>query len=363
MRGTVTAGLAGATIGVEYSPGIWDGLTKTVVFRGSVTKDVVTNDTTIEIPWETLTEPGKRLQVGFYGVDDDGKQIIPTVWADLGRIQPGADPSGDPSTDPSLPVWGQIADRVEDIAKDVEELKQGGGPGTPGVPGTDGEDGGYYTPAVTQLDEDTIQFAFTPSKADMPAVEPVAVELPVGQGSGGNAVQYVPQELTDEQKAQARDNIGATTVEEVLAQIPGSGGETSEMLMDTITIEEDGVTSITRTLEHECTRILIKTTIKQASANANLRLTINRDTYIGAIANGISAKWDACSIYLLILDKPLGQIYSFMSQHTNSFGNSVQPDWTVKSMSRNIVHVDLYASSGELPNGSKIEIYGVRADA
>lgn len=33
-----------------------------------------------------------------------------------------------------------------------------------------------------------------------------------GTGTGGNAVQYVPQVLTPEQKAQARANIGATAV-------------------------------------------------------------------------------------------------------------------------------------------------------
>lgn len=194
MRMPVTAGLVGATIEVEYAAGIWEGLTKTVVFRGATTKDVVTNDTTIEIPWEVLTKPNERLQVGFYGVDDDEKQIIPTIWADLGRIQPGADPSGDPSTDPSLPVWGQIADRVEGIAQDVEELKQGGGPSTPGA---DCEDGGYYIPELSQPDEDTIQFAFKPSKADMPAVEPFTVELPAGQGSGGN-VEYVGVEPAED---------------------------------------------------------------------------------------------------------------------------------------------------------------------
>lgn len=62
-----------------------------------------------------------------------------------------------------------------------------GPPGPAGPIGKNGEDGGYYTPVVTQLDEDTIQFDFTPSRADMPAVDPVTVELPVGQGSGGNA--------------------------------------------------------------------------------------------------------------------------------------------------------------------------------
>ena len=55
--------------------------------------------------------------------------------------------------------------------------------------GTQGPMGPYYTPAVTQLDEDTVQFEFTPSKPDMPAVNPVTVELPAGQGSGENADQ------------------------------------------------------------------------------------------------------------------------------------------------------------------------------
>lgn len=50
-----------------------------------------------------------------------------------------------------------------------------------------GKDGGYYTPAVTQLDEKTVQFDFTPSKEGMPAVESVTVELPVGEDSGENA--------------------------------------------------------------------------------------------------------------------------------------------------------------------------------
>ena len=131
-REIITAGLVGTTILVEYAPGIWDGLTKTVVFRGSVSKDVITNDTTIEIPPEVLTEPNKRLSVGFCGMDHENRLVIPTIWADLGLIQPGADPSGDTSTDPGLPVWGQIASRVEEIAEDVEQLKQTGGGGSGG---------------------------------------------------------------------------------------------------------------------------------------------------------------------------------------------------------------------------------------
>ena len=59
------------------------------------------------MPWELLQSPGCRLWAGVYGTNPDGSLQIPTVWADLGVIQPGADPSGDESTEPTLPVWEQ----------------------------------------------------------------------------------------------------------------------------------------------------------------------------------------------------------------------------------------------------------------
>ena len=46
--------------------------------------------------------------------------------------------------------------------------------------GADGADGGYYTPAVTQTAENTMQVEFTPSKTTMPAVSGKAITLPAG---------------------------------------------------------------------------------------------------------------------------------------------------------------------------------------
>lgn len=66
----------------------------------------------------------------------------------------------------------------------IEKLR--GPQGQTGPSGQDGEDGGYYTPAVTQPSDNTLSFAFTPSKSDMPTVQPVQVTLPAGTGSGGN---------------------------------------------------------------------------------------------------------------------------------------------------------------------------------
>lgn len=39
-------------------------------------------------------------------------------------------------------------------------------------------------------------------------------------GGSADAVLYTEQNLTEEQKAQARENIGVATIEEVLAALP-----------------------------------------------------------------------------------------------------------------------------------------------
>lgn len=49
-----------------------------------------------------------------------------------------------------------------------------------------GGNGGHYTPAVTQPDKNTMKVEFSPSKGDMPAIEPVTVSLPAGpEGAPG----------------------------------------------------------------------------------------------------------------------------------------------------------------------------------
>lgn len=141
FRDLIPAGLVGGYITVEYFDPLWDGLTKTVVFKRiekkdkitNATKDVITNATTIEIPPELIATPEMILQVGFYGTNAERVQVIPTLWADLGMIQPAADPSGDTTTDPTLPVYAQLAQRVGTLEDKVENLKPGGSTGGGGV--------------------------------------------------------------------------------------------------------------------------------------------------------------------------------------------------------------------------------------
>lgn len=168
-RIAVPAGLVGGYILVRYADSAWESLVKTVVFRGGETRDVVTGSSIVQIPPETIAV-GKELYVGFYGTDTKGTLAVPTIWASLGVVVEATDPSGDESTDPSLPVWAQLAQRVENLEKY----------------GTGGSSGGTG-------------------------------------GTAEGAVLYTAQKLTEEQKAQARENIQAASDEElgsILEDVP-----------------------------------------------------------------------------------------------------------------------------------------------
>ena len=85
--------------------------------------------------------------------------------------------------------------------------------GADGAPGADGADGGYYTPSVTQPTDSTMQVAFSPSQADMAAVEPVTVALPSGSNREMLEVEY---DFSDEYVAAAKFTLPATLKRGVL---------------------------------------------------------------------------------------------------------------------------------------------------
>lgn len=79
--------------------------------------------------------------------------------------------------------WGYISQNSKNITEHIKGLVNNI---VEREPSADGADGGYYTPVVTQPDDNTLQFDFTPSDPEMPSVTPVQVTLP-SQDSGGNA--------------------------------------------------------------------------------------------------------------------------------------------------------------------------------
>lgn len=142
-RKVIPAGIIGAQVEFDYDEDIWHELHKTVVFKGAVTKDVVTDANIVTIPHEVVEKPFFQLSIGVYGVNADGNIVIPTLWEDIGDILDATTPSGDtnPDPDPSPPVWAQIQamignlDELETTARNnlvaaVNEVAQSGGGGS-----------------------------------------------------------------------------------------------------------------------------------------------------------------------------------------------------------------------------------------
>lgn len=118
---TLTSGMVGKKVKLEFSED-WKGLTKTAVFRaGSVTRDVVGVSDVAVIPAEVLARPLQQLFVGVYGVSHDGS-VTPTIRAAGPRILPGVDPSGDAGAAPELPVWAQMELRMANLEQRAGDL-------------------------------------------------------------------------------------------------------------------------------------------------------------------------------------------------------------------------------------------------
>ena len=144
---TLTAGMVGAAVTFSFSGEAWAALEKIAVFRaGNVRRDVTAwENGTCAIPWECLRMPGEHLLAGVYGADGDGTVVIPTVYADCGVIQPGADPTGDPAADPDTPFFTPMLERALAEAKASGLFDGAAGPaGAPGAKGDKGEKGDAF---------------------------------------------------------------------------------------------------------------------------------------------------------------------------------------------------------------------------
>ena len=147
---TLTCGMVGAAVEFAFSGDVWAALRKIAVFRaGSVQRSVEQADWTgsvCTIPWECLAYAGERLLVGIYGMDNSGEIVVPTIYADCGWIQPGADPSADPAAEPTAPFYTALLEDALAKAKASGAFDGARGKDGPAGPqGPKGEDGGSYT--------------------------------------------------------------------------------------------------------------------------------------------------------------------------------------------------------------------------
>lgn len=140
----LTAGRVGLECAFTFT-GEWDGLFKTAVFQGVESVDVALPDNTCVVPWEAMQVEGVQLKIGVFGANGAGTIVIPTIWANAGKIQPSAVGSGTEPSEPSQNANAyavETAEEAKNIALSVQQRADNGEfDGEPGAPGADGVDG------------------------------------------------------------------------------------------------------------------------------------------------------------------------------------------------------------------------------
>lgn len=160
-RGPLTSGSAGVyLVRFEFSPD-WDGLSRTAVFQadGEPARMLLDESGACGIPREVLVKPGVRLKAGVYGVQG-GEIVLPTIWADLGKILWGVTMPDGGTYPPTPELWEQALNGKGDALeydglnlsllagnKKLSTVQIAGGeggvpvPGPPGPEGPPGKDG------------------------------------------------------------------------------------------------------------------------------------------------------------------------------------------------------------------------------
>lgn len=141
----LTAGRVGLRCAFEFVGGEWGDLFKTAVFQGIETIDVALPTNECVVPWEAMAVEGVQLKVGVYGANGNGDIVIPTVWANFGKIQPSAVPSGvDPAT-PSQNANAYAVETAEQALAIAQSVRTDADNGV--FDGEDGADG--FSPTAT----------------------------------------------------------------------------------------------------------------------------------------------------------------------------------------------------------------------
>lgn len=123
-----TGMIRGRSVKFEFSPD-WEGLSKTAVFTNGIATIIVREhkwvDNVVDIPPEVLNTPNVNVKCGVYGIDSSGSQVIPTLYADLGRVFPSASPEeATESVPPSPTIWDDLQNQIGVLSKLSTEDKR-----------------------------------------------------------------------------------------------------------------------------------------------------------------------------------------------------------------------------------------------
>ena len=124
VDGILTSGMVGLPVTIQYDDS-WNGLRKNLVCRCGKwgpdrgdTRTVLSVGETATVAHEIM-KADMYLYLGVEGYSADGKLVIPTTWANCGKIQHGANAGADPSADSKSPVWAQLQAQIESIKQDI----------------------------------------------------------------------------------------------------------------------------------------------------------------------------------------------------------------------------------------------------
>ena len=119
--GPLTAGMVGVPVMFSFSPE-WQELNLLAVFQaGEEKKDNEIKEGRSVIPAQVLTQPGQMLCIGVEGRSKDGALVIPTVWAEVGRILDGAQAANDPALAPTPTQFERFMAGLEQVDEKLRE--------------------------------------------------------------------------------------------------------------------------------------------------------------------------------------------------------------------------------------------------
>ena len=140
-----------------------------------------------------------ELEVGDFELclrGDDGESVVASVNRLTFEVCEGFDPSGETPLPPSPDLYTQLIKEIDSGKKIAQSVREDADAGL--FNGERGADGGWYTPSVTQTDENTLRMDFTPSKGDMPGVEHTDIMLPDGGGGTSDHSKLSNRDAADQ---------------------------------------------------------------------------------------------------------------------------------------------------------------------
>lgn len=375
----LTCGTVGAVCEFSFDS-TWDGLRKTAVFTdGNTQRDVLLTENRCVIPWEVLTQAGAKLCVGVYGADAGGEVVVPTIYANVGEIRPGADPSGDESTDPTLPVWAQICSEIGEL-RDLATAEKNNLVAAINEAAQSGGSGGSGTSDHCQL-----------TNRDAVNQHPISAITGLQGALDSKATEtYVNNhhDNTKQDTLTAGENI--SIVDNVISAASGGGGggddESAELeYITSVTVSEEDVNSVEFSLDKDglpfsLTKFAIVMGATQTpsdfwnygatscyTGNSNTRLFINKDELPLDFASfyNIGAHGTASRHYKWFFEKKNGRWFVITAPSGTAWSsssiNDVHAMFSGHAYSKaKEIAINLISSSVYIKPGVTIGLFGIR---